>query len=149
MCVASILRLAQEAKMELVQVTFDKILQTRSYTIIELAAEGKKFAIYVEPVVGKILQLHLTDAETARPLTHDLVGSIFRGLDITVKQVVISDLQETTYFARLFLEQMRGEVRHIVEIDIRPSDAIILALMFQAPIYCAKEVLEKTVPAVE
>lgn len=134
---------------ELVQLAFDKIMQTHTYTVIVLKNGEKKFAIYVEPQVGKILQMYLTDIEKPRPLTHDLISSIFKGLEVQVKQVVINDVQETTYFARLFLEQMRGEIRHIVEIDGRPSDFITIALMHNAPVYCVKEVLEKVVPVIE
>lgn len=135
--------------MELVQLSFDKIMQTRSYTVIVLKSQDKKFAIYVEPQVGKVLQMYLTDAEKLRPLTHDLISSICKGLEISVKQVVINDVQDTIYYARLFLEQMRGDARHIVEIDGRPSDFITLALMHNAPVYCAKEVLEKVIPVIE
>ncbi len=134
---------------ELHQLSFDKIMQSRSYTVIVLKTKDTKFAIYVEPNVGKILQMYLTDQEKQRPWTHDLMYSIFRGLDIGVRQVVINDLQDTTYFARLFLEQQRGHLRHIVEIDARPSDCIALALMQNAPIYCTKEVLDKVIQFVE
>jgi bifunctional DNase/RNase len=134
--------------LDLVQLTLDKILQTRTYTEIVLKSPEKKFAIYVDAHVGKILHNYVTDVEPSRPLTHDLISSIFRGLEVQVKQVVIYDLQETTYFARIFLEQICGGIRHIVEIDARPSDCITLALMHNAPIYCAKEVLEKTIPIV-
>lgn len=134
---------------ELHQLAFDKIMQSRSYTVIVLKTKDVKFAIYVEPNVGKILQMYLTDQEKPRPWTHDLMYSVFRGLDIGVRQVVIHDLQDTTYFARLFLEQQRGALRHIVEIDARPSDCIALALMQNAPIYCTKDVLDKVIPFIE
>jgi len=134
---------------ELLQLSFDKIMQTHTYTMIVLKTGEVRFAIYVEPHVGKILQMYLTDIEKPRPLTHDMISSICKGFEISVKQVVINDVQDTTYFARLFLEQMRGEVRHIVELDGRPSDFITLALMHNAPVYCIKEVLEKVVPVVE
>ena len=134
---------------ELIQLSFDKIMQTRSYTVIVMKGKEKKFAIYVEPAIGKILQLYLTDVEKPRPLTHDLISSIFKGFDIIVKQIVISDLQETTYHARLFLEQQKGDLRYILEIDGRPSDFITLALMHNAPIYCVKEVLESTIPVID
>jgi bifunctional DNase/RNase len=49
------------------------------------------------------------------------------------------------YFARLFLEQTIGNLRHILEIDARPSDCITLALMNNVPVYCTREVLEKTI----
>ena len=139
--------------MELVQLAFDKIMQTRSYTVIVLKghieATEKKFAIYVEPQVGKVLQMYLTDIEKARPLTHDLISSLCKGFEISVKQVIINDVQDTIYYARLFLEQMRGDTRHIVEIDGRPSDFITIALMHNAPVYCSKDVLERVIPVIE
>jgi uncharacterized protein len=134
---------------ELVQLTFDKIMQTRSYTVVVLGAKEKRFAIYTDPNVGHILQMYLTGTESPRPLTHDLIDHILRGLDIRIKQVVISDVKDTVYFARLFLEQNIGTLRHVVEIDARPSDCITLALMNNAPVYCTRDVLEKTLPLEE
>lgn len=130
---------------ELIQISFEKIMQTRSYTVIIMSARDKRFAIYTDPSIGKILQMYLTGAEKQRPLTHDLMDMIFRGMNIRIKQVVINDIQDTIYFARLFLEQDIGEVTHILEIDARPSDAITLALMNNVPVYCTQEVLDKTV----
>jgi bifunctional DNase/RNase len=131
---------------QLIQLTFDKIMQTRSYTVIILGANKKRFAIYTEPNVGKNIQMFLTEIERPRPLTHDLIEMILEGLEVRVKQVVINDVQDTVYFARLFLEQDRDDVRHIMEIDARPSDCITLALMNNAPVYCTSEVLERTIP---
>lgn len=131
---------------ELIQLSFDKIMQTRSYTVVILVGLDKRFAIYTDPSVGRVLQLYLTGSEKTRPLTHDLIDSIFKGLNIRIKQVVINDIQDTVYYARLFLEQYHDGIRHIIEIDARPSDCITLALMNNAPVYCTKEVLDKTVP---
>lgn len=131
---------------ELIPLTFDKIMQTRAYTVIVLSGAGKRFAIYVEPNIGRILQSYLTHTERPRPLTYDLLDSIFQGLSIQVKQVVINDLQDTTYFARLFLEQNHDNLRHIVEIDARPSDCVTLALMNNVPVFCTREVFDKTIP---
>lgn len=140
-------------QMELIQLGFDKIMQTRSYTAIILRTlfqeETVKFALYVESSVGKTLQMYLTDIEKERPQTHDLISLLFKGLEVRVKQIVINDLQDTIYFARIFLEQQRGDLRHIIEIDARPSDCIVLTLMHNAPVYCTKEVLEKVIPLVE
>jgi bifunctional DNase/RNase len=140
--------------MELVQLAFDKIMQTRSYTEIVLKArdvknQEKKFAIYVDSSVGKTLQAYLTEIEKERPQTHDFISSLFKGFDILVKHVIINDVQDTIYYARLFLEQQRGGVRYVVEIDGRPSDFITIALMHNAPVYCSKDVFEKVVPLVE
>ena len=131
---------------ELVQLAFDKIMQTRAYTVVILGAREKRFAIYTDPSIGRTLQMYLTGAEKLRPLTHDLIDHIFKGLDIRIKQVVINDLQDTIYYARLFLEQDLGDLKHIIEIDARPSDCITLALMNNVPVYCTREVLEKTIP---
>lgn len=130
---------------ELVQLTFDKIMQTKSYTVVILGTKEKRFAIYTEPAIGRTLQLFLTGTEKPRPLTHDLISLIFKSYDIHVKQVVIVDLIDTVYYARLFLEQKEGELNHIVELDARPSDCITLALMHNVPVFCTREVLEKTI----
>jgi bifunctional DNase/RNase len=134
---------------ELIQLTFDKIMQTRAYTVIVLGAQGKRFAIYTDPLIGKTLQMYLTGIERARPLTHDLMSNIFRGLDIIVKQVVINDVQDTIYYARLFLEMETDGIKEILEIDARPSDCITIALMNNIPVFCTREVLEKTIAVVD
>ncbi len=134
---------------ELVQLSFDKIMQTRSYTVVVLGAREKRFAIYTDPSIGRILQMFLTGTQKARPLTHDLIDQILNGLQVRIKQVVINDIQDTIYYARLFLEQQIGDMRHIIEIDARPSDCITLALMNNVPVYCTEEVLSKTVPVTD
>ena len=134
---------------DLIPVTFDKIMQSQAYTVIILATEGKRFAIYMDSQVGRNIQFYLTDEHKPRPYTHDLIQSIFLGLNIKLLQVVINDIEDTVYFARLFLEQTIGEELHILEIDARPSDCITLALMHNAPVYCKKTILDKTVPVTE
>lgn len=132
-------------KGELVSLSFDKVLQTRSYTVVIMGNEHKRFAIYTDAQIGKTLQMQLTDTPRARPSTHDLMQMILQGLDAKILRVVICDIQETIYFARIFLEQELGNLKHIVEIDARPSDCIALALMNNIPVYCTKEVFEKAV----
>ncbi len=134
---------------ELIPIKFDKIKQSKTYTCIVLGTEKKKFAIYTDLTSGKSMQTFLTDSEKVRPQTHDLLMMVFRGLDIKIRQVVINDLQDTIYFARLFLEQKNGDILNIVEIDARPSDCITLALLNKVPVYCTKEVLDKVVPVVD
>jgi bifunctional DNase/RNase len=129
---------------ELIPIKFNKIMQTRSYTVVLLGTDEKKFAIYTDPQIGKLLQMYLTGSERPRPYTHDLMNAIFKGLNIRLKQIVINDIQDTVYYARLFIEQQIGDELNIVEIDSRPSDCITLALMNNVPVYCTKEVFEKT-----
>ncbi len=120
-------------------------MQTRSYTVVILGNDEKRFAIYTDPLVGKVLQTYLTSTEKPRPLTHDLMNMMLSGLETKVLQVVISELQDTVYYARLFLEQQKNGLRHIIEIDARPSDCLSLALMHHAHIYCTRNVFEKTI----
>jgi len=135
---------------ELIPVTFDKIMQARSYTAIILAAEQKKFAIFTNPEVGTHLQTHMAEEEeTPRPLTHELINSLLQGFTITPLQVVINDIEDTIYFARIFFEQQQGDLKTLVEIDARPSDSLALALMNNIPVFCKREVLDKVVPLEE
>ena len=134
---------------EFISVTFDRIIQTRTYTAIVLKNSEKRFAIFTDAAVGRFLQLHLSNEKRNRPLSPDLMATLLTTFDITVKQVVINDLQDTTFFARLFLEMDKDGLQHIVEIDARPSDCIILAFLHNAPIFCTSHVMEQAVPFVE
>lgn len=130
---------------ELIQLTFDKIMQTQTYTVVILGARDKRFAIYTEPSVGRIIQMYLTGAEKMRPLTYDLMDSVFKGYNIRVKQVVINNVEDTIYYARLYLEMEKNGLKHILEIDSRPSDCLMLALMNNVPVFCTRDVLNKTI----
>lgn len=127
----------------LIPVHFEKILQTRGYCVILLSALEKQIAIYAESSVGKNLQIHLTEGEKLRPLSHDLLSMILSGFDIEVIKVVISDLKETVYYSKIFLQRRDNEkVRRILELDARPSDALLIAIVKKAPIFCTQQVLE-------
>lgn len=134
---------------DLVPIAFNKIMQSRSYTVVILGTEQKRFAIYTEPSVGRNIQTYLTEENKPRPYTHDLIHSIFRGLDIKPLQVVITDIEDTIYFARLYLEQQVGDQKVILEIDARPSDCIMLSIVDKIPFFCRKEIFDKAVPVEE
>ena len=74
-----------------------------------------------------------------RPLTHDLMTSLFQELGVTVQRIVITDLKESTYYAELILSV--GDRALII--DSRPSDAIAIAVRTQAPIFVAQHVLDQ------
>lgn len=124
-------------------------MQSRSYTVLILGTDKQKFAIYTDPHVGYTLQLHLTQKQRPRPLTYDLINKIFKGFDIKILQVVISDVQDTIFFAKLFLELSAKEMKEILEIDARPSDCLTLALVNNIPLFCKPEVLAKAMPVEE
>jgi uncharacterized protein len=73
------------------------------------------------------------------------MNAIFKGLNVKPLQVVITDIEDTIYFARLFLEQQIGDETHILEIDARPSDCITLALINNVPLLCRRDIFEKAV----
>jgi len=79
--------------------------------------------------------MFLRQTPKERPLTHDLINRIFQGFGISVERVVITDLKNSTYFARLILQQQNEVARKIVEVDARPSDCIALAAAQKKPIF--------------
>jgi bifunctional DNase/RNase len=72
-------------------------------------------------------------------MTHDLLKSILEGLGVTVRQVVVNDLKDNTFFAVIELNH-NGNV---INIDARPSDAIALALRVNAPIFVTEKVVSQ------
>lgn len=135
--------------LELLPVFFDKIMQSRSYTVIILGTESKKFAIYTDPSVGKNIQSFMTEDKTPRPYTHELLNRMLEGFGIKPIQIVINDIEDTIYFSRIYLEQSCGDLKTVLEIDARPSDSITLALMRNIPVFCRKEVFDRAVPVEE
>ncbi len=121
-------------------------MQTRAYTVVILMAQEKRFAIYTDPRIGKVLQACLTKTPGVRPNTHELMYRIFDSIEMRIIQVVINDVQDTIYYARMFLEHQMNGLRHIIEIDARPSDCLILALTNnQVPLFCTQAVLDKVI----
>jgi uncharacterized protein len=94
--------------------------------------------IWIGVFEANAIALRLENVETQRPMTHDLLRSTFEKLGAEVEKVVISELRDSTFYARIHV-QRNGDA---IEIDARPSDAIALALRSQAPIFVLAPVLE-------
>ena len=94
--------------------------------------------IWVGIFEANAIALELEKTATPRPMTHDLLRNIARGLNAQVKKVVVSEMRDDTYYAVIWMDQ-GGEV---VALDARPSDAIALALRWDCPIYVNRVVLE-------
>lgn len=107
-----------------------------------LGPEDKTFIIYVDNQIGNTISMIINQVERERPITHDLIANIFISFGVTVLRVVINDVQERTFFARIILKMENELESKIAEIDARPSDAIALALRQECPIYVAKKVLQ-------
>ncbi|MFH1227706.1 MAG: bifunctional nuclease family protein [Planctomycetota bacterium] len=98
---------------------------------------SRVFPIVIGIYEAAALDRQVRNVKTARPLTHDLIINILKGLSISVKSIVINDLQNNTFYARLMV-QNNG---HEVEIDSRPSDAIVLASHLNCPIFVEEKIL--------
>jgi hypothetical protein len=108
-----------------------------------LGNEEKVFVILIDLGVGAAIMMSITRASKERPLTHDLLANILQGLGARIERVVVNDLKNDTYFARLILN-VENEFQHkVVEIDARPSDCIALAAHQGAPIYVNVDVWNK------
>ena len=126
----------------LIEVKIRSIAPTAGGFAIFLQDGKKTFVIYVDQEVGSAIYMFMERARKPRPLTHDLIGNILKGLEVRVDRVVINDLRDNTFFARLFLSDHGETGKRIVEIDARPSDCLAIALQQGARIYVAPHVLE-------
>lgn len=117
------------------------ITETSDHQIIVLKErEGQRsFPIVIGLHEAWAIDRAVKGVTTPRPLTHDLIGSIIEGLHAGIIKVVISDLRNNTFFAKIVLQQ-NGL---LVEIDSRPSDAIAVAMQKNTPIFVATKVLEE------
>lgn len=95
--------------------------------------------IWVGKPEASSISFALEDVTTPRPMTHDLMKAVLDVVDAKVISVVISDLKENTYYAKVHLTYEDSEY----SIDARPSDAIALALRTKAPIFANEEVIRK------
>jgi len=123
-----------------VQVSIKGVVPTPGGSGVFLQAEEKTISIFVDPMATRALSLALEGEAAPRPLTHDLMISVFGGLGVQMKEVNIHLVQDETYFARLTLQQKNELGTNILEIDARPSDGIILAVHLDAPITVSRTV---------
>lgn len=118
-------------------------MQAANYTIFVLGTQKKQFSIYTAPEIGETVEMLLSQTPFKRPKTHDFIDSLFKGLSISPFQLVIHDVKDAIYYCKLFLEQSTSLEQKILEIDVRPSDGLIIALNYNIPIFCTHPLLEK------
>ena len=97
--------------------------------------------IWIGQAKATAIAIQLQGVKTPRPMTHDLLKSILQSLSATVKRVVVTDVQNSTYFAEIHIVSNGQEII----IDSRPSDAIALALRMEAPIYIEEKVAAQAI----
>ena len=119
------------------------ILPANSGAAIFLGNDDKVFIIQVETNMAQVIGNFLRDAPKERPLTHDLLADVFRGFGIEVERVVITELKNSTYFARMILKMENELGTKIVELDARPSDCLAIASAQKVPVYVSNSLFKE------
>lgn len=127
---------------ELVEVQIEGVFAAESSGAISrfvLVNDGeRRLPILIGPFEAQAISLPLEGSRPDRPMTHDLIRNLLDRLDCIVDRVVIDDLWNTIYYAKVYIKKGKEEM----EIDARPSDAIALAVRFDAPIFVADGILD-------
>jgi bifunctional DNase/RNase len=107
------------------------------YALILKEVSGeRRLPIIIGSFEAQHIALELEGIKPPRPLTHDLLRNIIENLGFSISYVIINELRDGTFFAKIKID-----VGSLDEIDSRPSDAIALALKFSVPIYVTEEVM--------
>lgn len=129
-----------ESMLELVIDSIRVSLMNYQRVVILRVKDSDRFLpIWIGPNEADAIALKLQDVTVPRPLTHDLLGSVIDTLGATVDHILVSELTDDTFYAKIVLTHNGSKT----EVDCRPSDAIALAVRTKAPIYAGDEVLAK------
>ncbi len=134
---------------QMLEVTIDQIRVSpvSHQRIVVLKAKGadRCLPIWIGSAEADSIALKLEGKELPRPMTHDLMDSLISDLGAKVTRVVVSELREDTFIARVVLQRNGTTIEH----DSRPSDAIALAVRCGAPIFAEEDVLDRAGVAVD
>ncbi|MEY4854550.1 MAG: hypothetical protein RIR32_1226 [Verrucomicrobiota bacterium] len=130
------------SKPEAIPVIGIEVVPTKGGTAVFLVTQQKTMVIQVDALVGEALQGALDGKTAERPQSHDLMLHLLLGLDAVVVHVVIVDVKDGIFFARVLLGQDGPVARKLAEVDARPSDALVLAVKAKRPVFLAKSVLD-------
>lgn len=115
------------------------VQQNSNISHFVLLSDGeRKMPISIGPFEALSISQALEKARPDRPLTHDLLKTMVERLNGDIDRIVIDDLWNSVYYAKIYVDVGKEEV----EVDSRPSDAIAIAIRFNAPIYVADGILE-------
>jgi uncharacterized protein len=114
---------------------------SKSPVVILQEAEGERvLPIWIGPGEASAIAMELAGMKFARPLTHDLAAALIRELGGELHQVIITRVEENTYYAEMVIRR-DGES---LSVDARPSDSIAIALRLQARLYTTEDLLSAT-----
>lgn len=127
----------------MVEVTIDSIrvslMSQHRVVILKDVDSDRYLPIWIGPCEADAITVTLQEMEVSRPLTHDLLKNVIADMGGEVEHIVISDLRNDVFYARIVLNQQSKRL----EIDSRPSDALALAVRLRVPVYIDEAVMEK------
>jgi bifunctional DNase/RNase len=130
-------------KEELVRVNIQKLIvdPATQNPVVTLSDPDKKrvLFIWIGPSEARAIYAELQGTKHFRPLTHDLLAGVINEFNSEVHRIVITHAKENIFYATILLEKDGS----LVEIDARPSDSLIMALKFKAPVFVAKTLFEQ------
>lgn len=127
-------------QVELVKIIIDE--KNDQHAVVLREKDGaRQVPIVIGFVEASSIQMRIAGVTTPRPLTHDLLASVIQALDARVDYVLVDDLVDGTFFAKLSLKDRDG---HPVLVDTRPSDGIALAVRLNIPMFVEEKVFQQT-----
>lgn len=125
----------------MIQVKIDSIrvslMSQHRVVVLKDVDSDRYLPIWIGPFEADAITIQLQGVQVARPLTHDLLKSIIDEMGARISHVMVSELKNDTFFARIVMDVNGNRM----EIDARPSDAIALAVRANAPLFVAEEVM--------
>lgn len=114
--------------------------QSGSFTLVMGELEGtRRLPIVIGMFEAQAIAIEIEKIIPNRPMTHDLFKSFSSNFNFSIDHILISDMREGVFYAKIVCQSSVKSV----EIDARPSDAIAIAVRFDAPIYCAQKVMSE------
>ncbi|MDH5695120.1 MAG: bifunctional nuclease family protein [Dehalococcoidia bacterium] len=127
----------------MIEMTIDSIrvslMNYQRVVILKEKMADRYLPIWIGPAEADAIAVKLQDVTVPRPLTHDLLRSVIDALGATINSIIVSELKNDTFFAKIVLNVDGGQM----ELDSRPSDALALAVRAEVPIYAEEVVLDK------
>ena len=115
------------------------LMNYQRVVILKEKMSERYLPIWIGPAEADAIAVKLQDVNVPRPLTHDLLSLVIDNLGATVNSVIVNDLKNDTFYAKIVLNVDGG----VIEVDSRPSDALALAVRVEVPIYVEDTVLDK------
>ena len=115
------------------------LMNYQRVVILKEKVADRYLPIWIGPAEADAIAVKLQGVNVPRPLTHDLLHSVIDVLGATVDSIIVCDLKNDTFFAKLVINVAGGQM----EVDSRPSDALAVAVRAEVPIYADEVVMDK------